>query len=525
LLRVGLETLREARSLDEMREAAAILLPDVETSLHSVDALIADVMEFGRPPSPNREPTAVEELIATSLDEALRGFPDANIDFEYTLAHGQRCVSVDRAQMARVFVNVLSNAVQAMGRAGTIAFGTQVAKDGGRELLVIGIRNTGSHIEPADLEKVFDPFYSKRRGGTGLGLAIAQKVVLDHGGSIRATSDRILGVTLRISLPIAQAERPKSSIALPASTTDLRVSRMRAQVGRTSEDVEVAKLLEEAERLIDVRSPLRVLVVDDDEIHRDRVRRVFQSPKLVGLVECRMARGSTEARSLHAECDLIVMDMDLGEATTGLDLVRWLRDRGSTAFICLHSDAASPEHLKTAIAMGADAAIPKPGSAGQLLKLAVFTARRLQSARRPASDAPHDDAIPPASRCGREGLPEVAVVDDSRAFMLGWRSALGDRAKLTFLREPKDFWAEQRRRPGFIENLACLITDFKFEDSDETGVSFAEEVRAVSPRLPIFLSTSGIVSPLEIGPAVTRSIPKEPCSFEQLMAYADTVEG
>ena len=68
--------------------------------------------------------------------------------------------------------------------------------------------DNGVGIPSEELEKVFDLFYSTRKGGTGLGLAIVERIATAHGGTVSLESEPGRGTTFRIELPVAAAPRP-----------------------------------------------------------------------------------------------------------------------------------------------------------------------------------------------------------------------------------------------------------------------------------------------------------------------------
>ena len=72
----------------------------------------------------------------------------------------------------------------------------------GRTRQSIEVEDSGTGIEPADLDRVFNPFFSTKEGGTGLGLALTQKIVEDHGGTIDVRSAPSAGALFRIVLPL-----------------------------------------------------------------------------------------------------------------------------------------------------------------------------------------------------------------------------------------------------------------------------------------------------------------------------------
>ncbi|MBW4424545.1 MAG: HAMP domain-containing histidine kinase [Nostoc desertorum CM1-VF14] len=106
-------------------------------------------------------------------------------------------LKIDRLQMKQVFDNILSNAVHFSPNSGTITCSWQVFQD---EVL-IKISDQGPGLSKEDLQKIFTPFYSRRRGGTGLGLTIAKKIILDHQGSIWAQVLSESGAQFSMILP------------------------------------------------------------------------------------------------------------------------------------------------------------------------------------------------------------------------------------------------------------------------------------------------------------------------------------
>ncbi|MEH2334313.1 sensor histidine kinase [Nostoc sp.] len=106
-------------------------------------------------------------------------------------------LKIDRLQMKQVFDNLLSNAVHFSPNSGTITCSWQIFQD---EVL-IKILDQGPGLSQEDLQKVFSPFYSRRRGGTGLGLTIAKKIILDHQGSIWAQVLSERGAQFSLILP------------------------------------------------------------------------------------------------------------------------------------------------------------------------------------------------------------------------------------------------------------------------------------------------------------------------------------
>lgn len=106
-------------------------------------------------------------------------------------------LTVDGWQFEQVLQNLLDNAIYVSPFGGTIRVDWQIAQ----QSLLITVSDQGPGLDDVDIEKLFDPFYSKRVGGTGLGLAIAKKIILDHQGSIGAETLHRGGAKFSIFLP------------------------------------------------------------------------------------------------------------------------------------------------------------------------------------------------------------------------------------------------------------------------------------------------------------------------------------
>jgi len=99
-------------------------------------------------------------------------------------------------------MNLLLNAIEAVGVNGTLTVSTEIAGEKPRERRMrIHIQDTGMGIAPENLSRLFEPFFTTKKNGTGLGLAICQRIVREHGGDITAQSEVKKGATFSISLP------------------------------------------------------------------------------------------------------------------------------------------------------------------------------------------------------------------------------------------------------------------------------------------------------------------------------------
>jgi two-component system sporulation sensor kinase C len=105
---------------------------------------------------------------------------------------------VDKEYLGRVFLNIVANAIEAMGSGGVLSMATKK----GKSTFVIRIQDNGRGIPEKNLIKIFDPFFSTKKQGAGLGLTTCQNIVTSHGGQIEVESAWGKGSVFTVSLPL-----------------------------------------------------------------------------------------------------------------------------------------------------------------------------------------------------------------------------------------------------------------------------------------------------------------------------------
>jgi len=124
------------------------------------------------------------------------------VRIEQRLADDLPLVDGDPDQLKQVFLNLVTNAVQAMGaEGGTIIITTRASG----EYVQVSVADSGPGISVEDLPKVFDPFFTKRAEGTGLGLTIVHRIIDEHEGRIEVESTPD-GTCFDVTLPAALDE-------------------------------------------------------------------------------------------------------------------------------------------------------------------------------------------------------------------------------------------------------------------------------------------------------------------------------
>jgi len=141
-------------------------------------------------------------MISRSVRACSPGADVARVKLESRIEESLPKIRIDRRRLSKVFVNLIENAIQHSPSNGSVVIEARRIADGGSEWLECAIKDSGNGISPEDLPKIFEPFFSKRRGGTGLGLAIAQRIMQEHGGKLIAGNNPQGGACMMARFPI-----------------------------------------------------------------------------------------------------------------------------------------------------------------------------------------------------------------------------------------------------------------------------------------------------------------------------------
>jgi two-component system, NtrC family, nitrogen regulation sensor histidine kinase NtrY len=190
-----------ARALVE--ECTSTIVAEVE----SLKALVDEFAQFARMPAPKTVPSDINLVLAEAL--ALYEGLFREIRIERHLADALPPVRVDVEQIRRVVINLVDNAVEALGGTGATprpngtppAIVVETSQDAVNGVVRIAIADNGPGIPAADREKLFMPYYSTKRRGSGLGLAIVRRIIAEHGGSIEVGDNIPTGSRFTIELP------------------------------------------------------------------------------------------------------------------------------------------------------------------------------------------------------------------------------------------------------------------------------------------------------------------------------------
>jgi PAS domain S-box-containing protein len=184
--------------LDEVRASLSRIVEDGKRAGNVISGIRTLVNKL--PPRKDRFDLneAVLEMVALTRSEVL----NHGILLQTELAPGLPRVDGDRTQLQQVILNLILNAVEAMGGSdeGTRELRINTEREAGGGVLVT-VRDSGPGLDPADTERVFTAFYTTKPKGMGMGLAICRSMVEAHGGRMWASANEPRGAVFQFTLP------------------------------------------------------------------------------------------------------------------------------------------------------------------------------------------------------------------------------------------------------------------------------------------------------------------------------------
>jgi signal transduction histidine kinase len=191
------------------------LMSITRAELSRLERLVTDFLSYARPRPLELEEVPARELLERAR-EVLAGLTrsrGARVEVED--ATDGALLRVDAGQINQLLLNLANNALAATegsGRRPLLRFGAR--RQGAAA--VLEVEDNGAGIAEADREKIFDLFYSTRKGGTGLGLAIVRRIAQNHGGRVEVESRPGAGTTVAVVLPAALVADPRPRAPLAA---------------------------------------------------------------------------------------------------------------------------------------------------------------------------------------------------------------------------------------------------------------------------------------------------------------------
>ena len=187
------------------RKVAAVIAECTETigrEVAGLKAMVDEFSRFARLPATRLEPANLNEVVNQAVGLYTERLDDTRIVVKLDRDLPQTMLDVE--QIKRVFVNLIDNALDAISAGDEKLITITTSRDVEAALVRAEVADTGQGIAPSDFRRLFEPYFSRRDSGTGLGLAIVQRIILEHGGRIRAEKNFPRGAKFVVELPVSQ---------------------------------------------------------------------------------------------------------------------------------------------------------------------------------------------------------------------------------------------------------------------------------------------------------------------------------
>ncbi len=167
-----------------------------------LESIIRNFLEFSRPPELKLRAHDVSTLIDKTLELVGHRLEERGVDLVREDGLRLPRVIADSEQIKQVFINLIGNAVEAVGEGGQVRVSTALEVDGGdRWTVVVRVRDSGPGIPEAIRDRIFEPFFSTKEDGTGLGLCIAARIAARHNGRLDLESALEGETTFAVKIP------------------------------------------------------------------------------------------------------------------------------------------------------------------------------------------------------------------------------------------------------------------------------------------------------------------------------------
>jgi len=193
---------------------------NIKDEIARQNRLVNDFLAAGRQVPPALAPCDLRETLEQAVALVEKQAHSQDIAIDLNLPADMPTLHADSGQMQTCFLNILTNAIQAMPVGGEIHISAQRMASGSSPAAIqLRFADTGPGIPSENREKIFAQFFSTKATGFGLGLAITKKIVEDHGGRIHVIDSDAPGTVIAIELPL-----PQPSLAHPAVTAGSAVA-------------------------------------------------------------------------------------------------------------------------------------------------------------------------------------------------------------------------------------------------------------------------------------------------------------
>ncbi|MCJ8347227.1 response regulator [bacterium] len=284
--------------------------------------VVSNLLQFSKKLNPSMEPSDINVAITETITLSLHHLNLQKIQVE-TILDEIPIFEFDSGQLQQVFLNLITNACQAMKSGGDL----QISCKYDNQQVTLNFIDSGSGISPNNLDKIFLPFFSTKGEdnnaiGSGLGLFVSKQIIESHDGEISVTSDE-KGTNFKIVLPCQSIEQE-----------------------------------EELVEVLDQDRAIRAIVVDDEKDICE-VLTQFLKAKDVDAISAYTGKECLDLLERDSSFDLILMDLNMPEIN-GDEALHIINEKYPDIIVYIMSGYGTKQKIDGVLAIGADRYISKP---------------------------------------------------------------------------------------------------------------------------------------------------------------------
>jgi len=363
---------------DEFQEE----MGNAETAATQARNLVLQLLTFAQGGRPIRESTRVVDLLRGVLDERRREHP--KIRYQFQCADPNLQVSVDRGQIRRLILNLVTNAEQAMvDRGGTLiarcgfASGEEVGRWNGKpfpaeeEHLVIEIIDTGRGMTEEELERAFEPYFTTRTdaNATGIGLTVCESIAKAHDGFILLQSKAGRGTIATFCMPLGP---PSWAVETPDEKRAKTTTRPEPRSLRSIRSLRAAQSGSERARILVLEDDLQILKLIAMTLRKDG-HEVVETADGGDTIE-----RFREAKDTGRPFDLFISDLTIENGMGGVETMRTLRRLDPSLVAIVSSGYSDAPAMARPADFGFSAVLPKPYPPRELRELVAEILSRVR---------------------------------------------------------------------------------------------------------------------------------------------------
>ena len=195
----------KAESDPEHIQKTSANLQNIIEQVDRVQKRMQGLLNFARPMEPHPAPVELNALIQDVVETLRPRFADAVVKPSLELAANIPKLVLDANQAEQIFMGLITNALEATPKDGTVTVRTKaVPGNGSSPIVVVSVEDTGEGIPPENRQKVFEPFFTTKSHGTGIGLPLAKRFVECNGGTIAISDSLSGGAKIDVQFPWQQ---------------------------------------------------------------------------------------------------------------------------------------------------------------------------------------------------------------------------------------------------------------------------------------------------------------------------------